>query len=209
MGAGTTDFAAVRRVESGMEELEDARITLKQAGDFVDRIIANLILDANRWVKTQSQQAQLWRLLMGHMRDIKESMFADGRATLRHEGRTLSVALRDLERDRDFRAFIKSLDEAYLHALDVVRASSKRSRKLEVQAVAVGGGAFAPFIQDLLRHKPPGGMRVEPRPASPDWASAADFRGNLAPVFPQLAIAIGGALAPESVLAAGGEVSRA
>lgn len=208
MGAGTTDFAAVARTEGGMEELEDARVTLKQAGDFIDRIIANLILEKNRWAKTQSQQAQLWRLLMGRMRDIKESMFADGHATLRHEGRTLSVAMSELERDRGFREFRKSLETAYMHALQVVRANAGR-RQRDVQAVAVGGGAFAPFIQDLLRRKPPGGLRVEPRPAAPQWAHADEFRGNLAPVFPQLAIAIGGALAPDSVIVAGGEVSRA
>jgi hypothetical protein len=40
------------------------------------------------------------------------------------------------------------------------------------------------------------------RPATPDWAHAPEFQGNLAPVFPQLAIAIGGALAPEGMLAA-------
>lgn len=207
MGAGTTDFAAVARTEDGMFELENARVTLKQAGDFIDRIIANLVLDKNRWAKTTTQQAALWRLLMGRMRDIKESMFADGRATLRHDGRTLSVSLRELERDKDFKTFVKDLERAYMHGLKVVRANAGRSRR-DVQAVAVGGGAFAPFIQDLLRRKPPGGLRVEPRPAVPQWAYASEFGGNLAPVFPQLAIAIGGALAPQTVLAAGEEVSR-
>jgi hypothetical protein len=48
---------------------------------------------------------------------------------------------------------------------------------------------------------------VTPRPATPEWAFASEFRGNLAPVFPQLAIAVGGALAPETVLAARSGVS--
>ena len=72
-----------------------------------------------------------------------------------------------------------------------------------VQAIAVGGGASAPFIQGLIRSK---GLRssprVTPRAATPDWAHAREFQGNLAPVFPQLAIAIGGALAPKEMLAA-------
>ena len=49
---------------------------------------------------------------------------------------------------------------------------------------------------------PVGGVKVVPRPATPEWASDGAFAGNLAPVFPQLAVAIGGALAPNSILAA-------
>lgn len=204
MGAGTTDIAAVARTGSHIQELEEARVTLKQAGDFIDRTIANIVIESSRWAKTQEQQSDLWRLLMAHMRDIKESLFQDGRAKLRHGGRVLSVSLRDLERDRDFKAFKKELTEAYAHGLAVVGASASARGGRKVQAVAVGGGAAAPFVQEIVKRKPAGGkFAVEPRPATPDWAFTSEFRGNLAPVFPQLAIAIGGALAPESMLATG------
>jgi molecular chaperone DnaK len=204
MGAGTTDIAAVERTGARIQELDEARVTLKQAGDFIDRTIANIVLESSRWAKTQAQQSQLWRLLMAHMRDIKESLFQDGRARLRHEGRVLSVSLRDLERDRDFKAFRKDLAGAYAHSLDILGASARTRGGRKVQAVAVGGGAAAPFVQEIVKRRPAGGkFAVEARPATPDWAFTSEFRGNLAPVFPQLAIAIGGALAPESMLAAG------
>jgi molecular chaperone DnaK (HSP70) len=209
MGAGTTDIAAIARIGGRMEELPQARVTLKQAGDFIDRVIANIVLESSAWARTPEQQSVLWRLLMRHMRDIKESLYVDGRAMLRHDKRTVGLSLRDVEKDRDFRDFVKNLQSAYDESLRAVRDSALARKRRGVQAIAVGGGANAPFIQALLTRKPPRAAKlvIEARPATPEWAFAPEFRGNLAPVFPQLAIAIGGALAPETVLAARPELS--
>jgi len=203
MGAGTTDIAAIVRSGGRMEELPQARVTMKQAGDFIDRVVANLVLESNSWARDPAQQGDLWRLMMLHMRDIKESLYLDGRAVLRHESRVIKVEMKDVERDRDFKEFNKELQRAYDVSLEAVRDSAIARKRREIQALAVGGGASAPFIQGLLRRRPPrsGKLSIEPRPATPEWAFAPHFRGNLAPVFPQLAIAIGGALAPDSVLA--------
>jgi molecular chaperone DnaK (HSP70) len=203
MGAGTTDIAALAQSDAGIVELPDARVTLKQAGDFVDRVIANRAISAAGWFK--GDQQALWAALMRHMRDLKETLFAEGRVIFRHEGRNITLAMKDIERDADFKAFSKELEQTYAHGLAVVRADAAARKRDEVQAVAVGGGAHAPFIQELVRRKPSGrGPRVVARPATPDWAHAPAFQGNLAPVFPQLAIAIGGALAPDAMLAVRG-----
>jgi molecular chaperone DnaK (HSP70) len=211
MGAGTTDIAAVARSGGRMEELPAARVTLKQAGDFIDRIVANIVLDANPWARSPEQQSILWRLLMRHMRDIKESLFADGKAMLRHENRTVSLTLRDLEKDGDFKTFVRTLERAYDESMAAVRDSAIARKRRGIQTIAVGGGANAPFIQALLKRKPSRSNKlvIEARPATPDWAFAPEFRGNLAPVFPQLSIAIGGALAPDTMLAARPELSPA
>jgi molecular chaperone DnaK (HSP70) len=204
VGAGTTDISAMARRGKRMEELPAARTTLKQAGDFIDRTIADLVVQASPWAKSAQQQTELWTALMRRMRDIKESLFVDGRAILRNDGRVLTLNLRDLERDKDFRAFSGALEDAFDNGLAIVRDAALKAERREVQAIAVGGGASAPFIQDLIRRKPPrsGKLNFVARPATPDWAHARVFRGNLAPVFPQLAIAIGGALAPAAMLAA-------
>jgi molecular chaperone DnaK (HSP70) len=209
MGAGTTDVAALVRSGSKLSELDSARITLKQAGDFIDRALANVVLDLSKWAKTQTQKTELWDALMRNMRDIKESVFADGQATLRHEGRVIRVSLKDLERNRDFKTFQKSLQDAYDQGLLAVNNSAMAHGAPQIQAIAVGGGAAAPFIQSLIRAKPLRQVRVpvKARPATPDWAHSRIFHGNLAPVFPQLAIAIGGALAPPEMLAAIGGFS--
>jgi hypothetical protein len=114
--------------------------------------------------------------------------------------------MRMLEKDRDFRTFKAALEQAYGRGLEVARDYAVLHGGQEIHAVAVGGGAAAPFIQQIIRSKPPraGKLRIEARPATPDWAHAREFRGNLAPVFPQLAIAIGGAIAPSTMLAAAG-----
>lgn len=204
VGAGTTDIAAMSRVAGRVQELPEARVTLKQAGDFIDRIVANLIIDASRTARSPAQQAELWRELMRSMRDIKESLFIDGRALIRGDRRTINIAMRDVDRDNDFREFVKAVTQAYDHGLGVVRDYALRAGQRQVDAIAVGGGASAPFIQALLSTKPPRSAHLKfvPRPATPDWAHAPEFEGNLAPVFPQLAIAIGGALAPGAMLAA-------
>jgi hypothetical protein len=209
MGAGTTDIAALARLGPRTIELPEARVTLKQAGDFIDRIIANRVLDTAKWAKRPEEKSELWSVLMRQMGDIKEAIMADGRATLRNQGRSISLSLKEVEKDRDFRDFQQNLRQAYDHALAVVRDDARARGRSEVQAIAVGGGAAAPFIQELIRRKMESSRpRVIPRPATPDWAHAREFRGNLAPVFPQLAIAIGGALAPDSMLAARTGFSR-
>ncbi|MBL8536023.1 MAG: hypothetical protein JNM59_01325 [Hyphomonadaceae bacterium] len=203
MGAGTTDIAAIARAGQTAFELPEARVTFKQAGDFIDGVIANVVLDSAKWARSPEQKTALWTALMRQMRDIKETVFADGRAALRHEGRTLSLSMRDIERDNDFKEFIKGFERAYAQSLAVVRDDAKARGRPEVHAIAVGGGAAAPFVRALIAAKPKGGgPRVAARPATPDWAHAPSFQGNLAPVFPQLAIAIGGALAPDDMLAA-------
>ncbi len=204
MGAGTTDFAALARIGEGMFELSEARATLNQAGDFIDRIIANRALDAASWAKTTAQKTALWGDLMRGMRDIKATLFDEGRVSIRLGGRLVVIAQRDIERAKDFQPFAKDLQAAYEHCVTIVRGDALVRHQTTLEAVAVGGGASAPFIKSLIASKVGRGPRIMPRPATPDWAFAEEFRGNLAPVFPQLAIAIGGALAPESMLAAGG-----
>lgn len=205
MGAGTTDIAAVARTGEGLRELPAARVTLKEAGDFIDRVIANMALDQCRHLKTRADQALLWRAVFRSTRDIKESLFVDGRALFRFDQRMLKFTMADLQRQADFKAFMASLTASYERGLDAVGQAASEAGAREILSVAVGGGAYAPFVQALIRKSPRRGkIRVIPRPATPAWAHAEEFGGNLAPVFPQLAIAIGGALAPDSMLAARG-----
>jgi molecular chaperone DnaK (HSP70) len=204
MGAGTTDFAVLARAGSRVEELADARITLKQAGDYIDGVIANLAIAANAKLKEQSEQGALWRVAMASMRDLKEDLFQDSQAALRHDGRTTMIKMRALERAEDFRAFQSAIEYAYDRSLEIACDYAALHGRREILTVAVGGGAAAPFIKTLLTRKPKRGGKflITPRPATPDWAHAREFGGNLAPVFPQLAIAVGGAIAPASMLAA-------
>jgi molecular chaperone DnaK len=210
VGAGTTDIAALARQGATLFEIPEARLTLQQAGDFLDRVIANRVLEAAPWARSQAHQTALWNAVFRNIRDVKENVLLDGKAMLRFEGRTITIARRDIERDEDFRAFTKVLVGAYDESLAIVAEDARVAGAVAIDAVAVGGGSAAPFVQDLLRRRPAkaGKLTINARPATPDWAHARAFRGNLAPVFPQLAIAIGGALAPETMLAGSNSVAR-
>lgn len=198
VGAGTTDIAAL----AGAHELSDARATLTRAGDFLDRVLLNLALAASPQLKTSEQQASLWSAMAPHARDLKESLFANGRAAFRYGEKVINLKLSDFERDNDFKQFAKALEKLYVGALKALRDHARKEGRKEIFAMAVGGGAPAPFIQKLIRTQPGGGVKVTARPVVPEWTSAAVFGGNLAPVYAQLAVAIGGALAPDAMLAA-------
>src|SRR5262249_2870225 len=120
MGAGTTDIAALARGRSSIEELPAARVTLTRAGDFVDRVLLNLAIESAPSLRAPPKKAALWRSLMHSIRDVKESLFHEKRAAIRHEGRTIVIALKDLDHDKDFRQFLKMLSKAYDHGLDIV-----------------------------------------------------------------------------------------
>lgn len=203
MGAGTTDVAALARDGDTMEEIQSARATLSRAGDFIDRILLNMAIERIPALRTDAQKAEFWRSLSFSIRDVKESLFHDKTAAIRHDTRTIKVKLKDVERDRDFKQFSKTLVRAYEHGLSAVVERAAQSGQREIHAIAVGGGAGTPFVRELIQRQPPRSakMRVVARPATPDWAYSPAFGGNLAPIFPQLAIAIGGALAPDSLLA--------
>src|SRR5262249_54018630 len=135
------------------------------------------LIAQDKRAKTVEQQTALWTAFMREARDVKETLFAEGQVKFRYDGKVLALSMRDVERDADFRTFHKILTKAYENGLAVVAdAAGKRG---EVLAVAVGGGANAPFVQELLRRKPPGGgPRVSARPAVPEWAHASEFQGN-------------------------------
>src|SRR5262249_37434331 len=107
MGAGTTDIAVLARVGARIEELPEARLTLKQAGDYIDSVIANLILAANPRVKKLAEQSALWSAAQRGMATFKETLFAEGRASMRHGGKVTTISLRMLENHKDFRVFAR------------------------------------------------------------------------------------------------------
>ncbi len=202
MGAGTTDFAALAARGTGLDEIADARVTLMQAGDMIDRILLDLLLQKAPNLRSRAEQAELWRSVMVSIGEVKESLFLDGRAAISYKGKAISITLRDLQKDRDFKAFVREMKHAFERSLNALAARATKDGSKDVCVVAVGGGAYAPFVKDMIRTAKAPKVRVSSYPATPDWAHSAAFGGNLAPIFPQLAIAIGGALAPDALLAA-------
>jgi molecular chaperone DnaK len=93
---------------------------------------------------------------------------------------------------------MKDIDVAYLGALDEISGAALEAGCREIAIVLAGGGANYPFLQALAARAKPakGKVRLKLEPLVPDWAKSAMFDERLAAVFPQLSIAIGGAMAP-------------
>jgi hypothetical protein len=80
-----------------------------------------------------------------------------------------------------------------------------------VTVVLAGGGANLGFIQDIARRSKPKKVKAKPKliPTVPSWAHTETFQGQLAPVFSQLAIAMGGAIAPANLVTVHADESAA
>lgn len=203
VGAGTTDIAAIARLSDGLAEIPEARLTLNQAGDYIDRILLNIIIDRIPGSFSDAEKARLWRTMTRTIRRLKESLFIDKQAAVQHEGRVFVIKQSDLQRDRDYKHFVSAMTEAYQTSLSAVAARAASDGAREVSAMAAGGGASAWFINEVMSKAKLRGpkLRVTPMPQLPDWTHAPQFQSNFAPLYPQLVIAVGGALAPGRLLA--------
>src|SRR5262249_8025325 len=97
---------------------------------------------------------------------------------------------------------IARLSQAYGESLKAMCDDVERSGAREVAVVLAGGGANFRFVNELVQKKKPPRSKVRIRilPTVPAWAHDSVFNGTLAPLFPQLSIAIGGAIASSELL---------
>jgi actin-like ATPase involved in cell morphogenesis len=199
MGAGTTDIGGYSVTQSGgVEEMIGVQRTLDIAGDTFDRVLMNLIMKKARHVRGEKARGLFWRALVPQIRALKEAIVADGFCTLDEGGKTIKVKLKEMMGRPDFKKAMKDIDAAYLAALDEISGAALQAGHHEIAIVLAGGGANYPFLQALAARPKPakGKVRINVQPLVPDWAKGGMFDERLAAVFPQLSIAIGGAMAP-------------
>ena len=198
MGAGTTDIGGYTISEAGgVQEITGVQRTLDIAGDTFDRVLMNVFIKKARHVKDEHARGLFWRSLLPQVRGLKETLIATGKCALTHEGKTITVKMNELTRRGDFKRALKDVSAAYQEALTAISGAAMDAGQHEVAVVLAGGGANYPFLQAMAAKARPGKGRVRLRvePLVPDWARAFDERS--ASVFPQLSIAIGGAMAPQ------------
>lgn len=201
MGAGTSDLAAVTIGPDGVHEVNEARATLSAAGDHLDRILLNQILKHARKAKSPAQQSDLWRRTLLSVRERKEGLFIEGRASLRYEGQVIAVRRADVEGDADFKVFRKALEAAFKESLDAAALRAAEIGAASLGVALAGGGSSLPFVREMARAaRTKRKVAVHVAPAVPAWATTGAFAGQLAPLFPQTSIALGGAIAPSSLL---------
>jgi Hsp70 protein len=199
MGAGTTDFGGYLISESGgIEEIAGVQRTVDIAGDTVDRVLMNVFVKKARHVRDAHARGMFWRALLPNIRNLKETLIATGQCTLEHEGKTIRVKLSEVTRRSDFKRAMKDIDVAYIQTLNAISGVCLNAGSHEIAVVLAGGGANYPFLQSLAKRARPakGKVRLRVEPLVPEWASNGTLGESLAAVFPQLSIAIGGAIAP-------------
>ncbi len=198
IGAGTTDICAFQRVDKTFTEIKSARRTIPLAGDEVDKVLISMLSERAAKTRLGSQEAELrfWQKVSADSRQLKRELFADGVCSVPFEGTTITVALAELERDPQFKAFIKKLRDVYSSAMRELAARMRKNGTIGV--VLAGGGAALPPVHEMVRKttsKMKFAKAVQMMPLVPSWANHPMFEEKLAPVFPQMAIAIGGAMA--------------
>ena len=179
-----------------MREVAAARRSITLAGDEIDAILMNAFLTKAHLKKDIPAQSELWRSLKKTVRDLKHQAFKEERCEIRFRDKVVTIQRAELTNQPRFREFVRVIQQNFTEALSATAAEAKAAKVKSVSVILAGGGSSLPFIQKLARHTARTwgkDARVVVEPMAPLWANAPEFNGALAPMFPQLEIAIGGA----------------
>lgn len=202
MGAGTTDMTAFECLGEGasrvMKEIAQARQTSALACDEVDKIIVARMSAKAKGEKRRGARKQFWRRLSTRARRLKEALFRDGQCEAVYEGQKITLKLAEFMHDRNFIAFYSALSDTYRGFLTEIGIRAAAAGKDAIGIVLAGGGSSLPFVQNMAQKTRPKVSRIRRvlvQPVVPSWVYEHHSARALAPIFPQLAIAIGGAVA--------------
>lgn len=210
VGAGTTDFGLFILRED--EEKETSKVfqvpgsikALMQAGDKIDGMLKKFILEAQAVDMSDPHGRLIGADLSRRIRGLKERLFADGEVQYVLADSTLGrIELEDFlgsrpvkefaERvDRGFREVLEAVDDTYLNLLSLAN----------LKVVLTGGGAQLPMMRALAEGwVEVKGKRIARQLINPLPVWIAEQAPELEPIYPQLAVAIGGAAAelPETL----------
>ncbi|MFL9906754.1 hypothetical protein [Paraburkholderia sp. RL17-337-BIB-A] len=203
-GAGTTDFGLFFALRN--QSLDEPKVFqvaasvrgLNYAGDKIDQLLQKFIMDRDSIDATTLQGRIVALDLRRRIRVLKELLFKTGKLEYRLSDSTSGIITREefcswgpvlkfAERlEQGFREALDAVDDTYLDYLtmDPVR----------LQVILTGGSSSLPMLAALGRgYVEVRGRKIQRMPvdATPEWISrdAEEMR----PVYPQLAVAIGGA----------------
>ncbi|MGF6997268.1 hypothetical protein [Paraburkholderia sp. GAS32] len=203
-GAGTTDFGlflALRNQDIDEPKVVQVAPSIKgsgQAGDKIDQCLQAFIGQREGFDSKSTHGAMIEADLRRRIRVLKELLFTTGTLEYTLADRTVGSFTRE-EFCNDFRvqSFAKLLQKGFVDALSDVNDSYLdylARDPVKLQVILTGGSSRLPMIQDLAH----GVIEVKgrkisrvPVEAMPDWMERAT--DAMRSVYPQLAVAIGGA----------------
>ncbi len=205
VGAGTTDFGLFVSIKKSDDD-EDVKVFqvpgsiqgMKQAGNTVDRLLRGYILKKESVDTSDMAGKMIVGKLSSGIRGLKEALFKTGRLEyVLADGTAGAITLSEFLDDTNVKKFSEAvaagfkkslldIDQSYLNwlGMDDVR----------LHVVVTGGGAQLPMMQSLSHgmveingHK----IVREAVNSMPVWME--DESDELKTVYPQLAVAVGGA----------------
>jgi hypothetical protein len=208
MGAGTTDLAAFERdtsvAPSKLSEITCANQCCALAGDELDNILIDLFVRAGG-KRGLAAEDKLWRAVKLSARPLKHDLFQRGESIFRDRSkRRIRVSRGTLERDPSFRAFCNALTQTVAVSLAPLHARAQQKGAAAITVLLAGGGSNLPFLPKLVRAAAARAkikLKLKIERFGANW-SLPHRRHPFEGVFPQLAIAMGGALAPVAHVAA-------
>jgi molecular chaperone DnaK (HSP70) len=198
MGAGTTDIAAFdfdeRADPPSLSEIKEARYASALAGDEIDRILIELMLRKAGMRRGEEEEIKIRRIARLAGRELKRELLATGKCSLRLGWRTISVRASDLMEDERFRQYLGALAGIIANALAAI---APRANGEVVDVVLAGGGSHLSFLPALVQRgaaslNTPLKLRIGALSPSNQLYQGID--PSLAPIFPQIAMSVGGAL---------------
>jgi len=210
VGAGTTDFGLFLLRED--EQREITRVfqvpgsikALMQAGDRIDMMLKKFILDAQGVDLTEPHGRLVAADLSRRIRGLKERLFVDTSVQyVLSDGTLGKIELGDFMASRPVREFSERVEQGFRDVLEGLHDTwLSYLTKTDLTVILTGGGASLPMMRALaegwveVRGKRIARKIVDPLPS---WI--LDESPELEPVYPQLAVAIGGAAheLPETV----------
>jgi len=204
VGAGTTDFGLfISTRKPGSDEPRVFQIPasihgLMQAGDKVDGLLRGFIAQKESIDPSDSPSKLILANLSRQIRSLKEVLFKTGELEYTLSDDTVGkIRLEDFLADERVVRFGQAVERGFKEALGAVNESWLRWLAMDgvcLHVVLTGGSSPLPMMQALGKGLIEVGeyriMRQSVNP-KPDWMD--DMPDELLTVYPQLAVAIGGA----------------
>jgi molecular chaperone DnaK (HSP70) len=198
IGGGTSDFGvfatglAWRNV---IAEVEGSSAVLTEAGDHLDMLLRTFILKKAGLSADHPAGAGAARRLLILGRQHKERLFSDGTLTVELGEHNLEITLTEFLAEPQVAAFADRLRERCRHAVEIAVACARDFQRLSRRRTAVsflftGGGHDLPMVRALAADP---GISWHYDVATPNLAAKAEEL-DFYSLYPQLAVAIGGAI---------------
>ena len=204
VGAGTTDFGlfiSTRKTED--DELRVFQIPasikgLMQAGDKVDGLLRGFIAGRESIDPSDTSGKLILADLTRKIRGLKEALFKSGQLEYAlADGTVGKIQLEEFLADEKVQRFGKAVEAGFKDALEAVDETWLRWLAMDgvrLHVVLTGGSSPLPMMQalgkgriDVKGHS----ILRQPVDPTPEWM--AGMPNELSTVYPQLAVAIGGA----------------